>query len=40
MLEEIREASLVYRVRHELLRRTVYERLSSVRAAALHLRLG
>jgi DNA-binding SARP family transcriptional activator/DNA-binding CsgD family transcriptional regulator/tetratricopeptide (TPR) repeat protein len=40
MLEEIRDASLVYRVRHELLRRTVYERLSSVRAAALHLRLG
>jgi DNA-binding SARP family transcriptional activator/tetratricopeptide (TPR) repeat protein len=40
MLDEIRDASLVYRVRHELLRRTVYERLSSVRAAALHLRVG
>ena len=30
----------MYRVRHELLRRTVYERLSSFRAAALHLRVG
>ena len=40
MLDEIRDASLVYRVRHELLRRTVYERLSSFRAAALHLRVG
>ena len=40
MLDEIRDASLVYRVRHELLRRTVYERLSSLRAAALHLRVG
>jgi DNA-binding SARP family transcriptional activator len=40
MLEEVQEASLVYRVRHELLRRTVYERLSSLRAAALHLRVG
>ena len=40
MLDEIRDASLVYRVHHELLRRTVYERLSSVRAAALHLRVG
>ena len=40
MLDEIRDANLVYRVRHELLRRTVYERLSSFRAAALHLRVG
>jgi len=40
MLEEIRDASLVYRVRHELLRRTVYERLSTLRAAALHVRVG
>ena len=40
MLDEIRDASIVYRVRHELLRRTVYERLSSFRAAALHLRVG
>ena len=40
MLDEVRDASLVYRVRHELLRRTVYERLSSLRAAALHLRVG
>jgi tetratricopeptide (TPR) repeat protein len=40
MLDEIRDASVVYRVRHELLRRTVYERLSSFRAAALHLRVG
>ena len=40
MLDEIRDASLVYRVRHELLRRTVYERLSSFRAATLHLRVG
>ena len=40
MLDEIRDASVVYRVRHELLRRTVYERLSSLRAAALHLRVG
>jgi tetratricopeptide (TPR) repeat protein len=40
MLEEIRDASVVYRVRHELLRRTVYERLSSFRAATLHLRVG
>ncbi len=40
MLDEIRAASVVYRVRHELLRRTVYERLSSFRAAALHLRVG
>ena len=40
MLDEIRDASIVYRVRHELLRRTVYESLSSFRAAALHLRVG
>src|SRR5215207_6922172 len=40
MLDEIRDASPVYRVHHELLRRTVYERLSSFRAAALHLRVG
>ncbi len=40
MLEEIRGANPVYRVRHELLRRTIYERLSSYRAAALHLRVG
>ena len=40
MLDEIRDTSLVYRVRHELLRRTIYERLSSFRAAALHLRVG
>ena len=40
MLDEVRDASLVYRVRHELLRRAVYERLSSLRAAALHLRVG
>ena len=40
MLDEIQDANLVYRVHHELLRRTVYERLSSLRAAALHLRVG
>ena len=40
MLDEVRDASLVYRVRHELQRRAVYERLSSLRAAALHLRVG
>jgi DNA-binding SARP family transcriptional activator len=40
MLDEIRDASPVYRVHHELLRRTVYERLSAFRAAALHLRVG
>ena len=40
MLDEIRDVHLVYRVRHELLRRTVYERVSSLRAAALHLRMG
>jgi len=40
MLDEIRDANPVYRIRHELLRRTVYERLSSFRAAALHLRVG
>jgi DNA-binding SARP family transcriptional activator len=40
MLDEIRDANLVYRIRHELLRRTVYERVSSIRAAALHLRVG
>ena len=40
MLDEVQNASLVYRVRHELLRRTVYERLTSPRAAALHLRVG
>ena len=40
MLDEIRDANLVYRVRHELLRRTVYERLSAFRAAALHLRVA
>jgi DNA-binding SARP family transcriptional activator len=40
MLDEIHDANLVYRVRHELLRRAVYERLSSARAAALHLRVG
>jgi DNA-binding SARP family transcriptional activator len=40
MLDEIRDASVVYRVRHELLRRTVYEGLSSLRAAGLHLRVG
>jgi DNA-binding SARP family transcriptional activator/tetratricopeptide (TPR) repeat protein len=40
MLDEIRDASVVYRVRHELLRRAVYEGLSSFRAAALHLRVG
>jgi DNA-binding SARP family transcriptional activator/tetratricopeptide (TPR) repeat protein len=40
MLDEVRDANLVYRVHHELLRRTVYERLSSLRAAALHLRVG
>ena len=40
MLDEIRDASAVYRVRHELLRRTLYERLSAFRAAGLHLRVG
>jgi DNA-binding SARP family transcriptional activator len=40
MLDEIRDARVVYRVRHELLRRTVYERMSSFRAATLHLRVG
>ena len=40
MLDEIKDENLVYRVRHELLRRTVYERLSAVRAAMLHLRVG
>ena len=40
MLDEIRDASVVYRVRHELLRRTVYERLSAFRAAGLHMRVG
>jgi DNA-binding SARP family transcriptional activator/tetratricopeptide (TPR) repeat protein len=40
MLDEVQEANLVYRVHHELLRRTVYERLSSLRAAALHLRVA
>jgi DNA-binding SARP family transcriptional activator len=40
MLDEVQDANLVYRVHHELLRRTVYERLSSIRAAALHLRVG
>ena len=40
MLDEIRDANPVYRIRHELLRRTVYERVSSFRAAALHLRVG
>jgi DNA-binding SARP family transcriptional activator/tetratricopeptide (TPR) repeat protein len=40
MLDEVKDASLVYRVRHELLRRTVHERLSLLRAAALHLRVG
>ena len=40
MLDEIRDANSVYRIRHELLRRTIYERVSSFRAAALHLRVG
>jgi len=40
MLDEIRDARVVYRVRHELLRKTVYSRMSSFRAAALHLRVG
>ena len=40
MLDEIRDANPVYRIRHELLRRTIYERVSSFRAAALHLRVG
>lgn len=40
MLEEVPAAGLAYRFTHELVRRALYDRLSGVRRAELHLRVG
>jgi predicted ATPase len=40
VLHEIPGPQLVHRVRHELLRRIVYDELSSFRRATMHLRIG
>lgn len=40
MLEELRSPGLAYRFTHELVRRALYDRLSGVRRAELHLRVG
>ena len=40
MLEDVRAAALAYRFAHELVRRALYDRLSALRRAELHLRVG
>ena len=40
IIEELPERKLVYRFTHELVRRAVYDRLTGVRRAELHLRVG
>jgi len=40
MLEELRSPGLAYRFTHELVRRALYDRLSGMRRAELHLRVG
>ena len=40
MIEEIPAVGLVYRFTHELVRRALYDRLSGLRRAELHLRVG
>jgi DNA-binding CsgD family transcriptional regulator len=40
ILEELPRRGLVYRFTHELVRRAVYDRLTGVRRAELHLRIG
>jgi DNA-binding CsgD family transcriptional regulator/tetratricopeptide (TPR) repeat protein len=40
MIEEIPSRSLAYRFTHELVRRALYDRLTGVRRAELHLRVG
>ena len=40
MLEELPARGLAYRFTHELVRRALYDRLSSMRRAELHLRVG
>lgn len=40
IIEELPERELVYRFTHELVRRAVYDRLTGVRRAELHLRVG
>ncbi|HWX09902.1 MAG TPA: AAA family ATPase [Gaiellaceae bacterium] len=40
MLEELRSPGLAYRFTHELVRRALYDRLSGLRRAELHLRVG
>jgi DNA-binding CsgD family transcriptional regulator/tetratricopeptide (TPR) repeat protein len=40
MLEELRSPGLAYRFTHELVRRALYDRLSGLRRAELHLRIG
>jgi DNA-binding CsgD family transcriptional regulator len=40
MIEDLPSAGLAYRFAHELVRRALYDRLSSVRRAELHLRVG
>ena len=40
MLEEVPSHGLAYRFTHELVRRALYDRLSAVRRAELHLRVG
>jgi DNA-binding CsgD family transcriptional regulator/tetratricopeptide (TPR) repeat protein len=40
IIEELTERRLVYRFTHELVRRAVYDRLTGVRRAELHLRVG
>ena len=40
MIEEIPARTLVYRFTHELVRRALYDRLTGVRRAELHLRVG
>src|SRR5262249_24665714 len=40
IVEELPGPTLAYRFTHELVRRAVYERLSGIRRAELHLRVG
>ena len=40
IIEELPERKLVYRFTHELVRRAVYDRLTGIRRAELHLRVG
>jgi DNA-binding CsgD family transcriptional regulator/tetratricopeptide (TPR) repeat protein len=40
MVEELHEPGLIFRFAHELVRRALYDRLSGLRRAELHLRVG